>query len=125
MQSKVIFDIVITSFFDSPNTEFLPLKQTSPVKLDQKDRDGRTALHYVASPHSEGTFNNGEMASLLLQNGCTLQRSKSGLNAYQEAVEAGAAIVARLVKAKFKLPAGGSKVIYQALNFDEVKQTLV
>ncbi|RUS75226.1 hypothetical protein EGW08_017016, partial [Elysia chlorotica] len=86
--------------------EFLPLKQTSSLNLDQKDKEGRTALHYVASSHPEGTFDNGEMAFLLIQNGCGLHLSKTGLTAYQEALKSGAATVAALLKVMFKLPEG-------------------
>ena len=88
-----------------------PLKQTSSVNLDQKDKEGRTALHYVAQTHSEGTFDNGEIASLLIQNGCGLLRNKKGFSAHQEALQSGAASVARLLKAKFKLSSEKSKVI--------------
>ncbi|GFR62300.1 poly [ADP-ribose] polymerase [Elysia marginata] len=97
----------------SNHQEGLPVKKTSPVNLDQKDKDGRTALHYVARPHSEGTYDHGEMASLLTQNGCALVRSKAGLNPYHEAVQSGAVVVARLLKAKFRLSSERSKTMLE------------
>ncbi|GFO18925.1 poly [ADP-ribose] polymerase [Plakobranchus ocellatus] len=89
---------------ETAKPEWSLVKKTSPLNLDQTDCDGRTALHYVACPSLQGTFDNGEMAFLLIQNGATLNHSKAGLTAYQEAVQAKAATVARLLQTKFVVP---------------------
>lgn len=84
-------------------TEFTLVQKTSPVNLNAKDSNGRTALHYVAKPQPAGTYDNAEIAFLLAKNGAKMTKDSSGINPYELALMSGATKVAAVLKNHYKL----------------------
>ncbi|KAI8773698.1 poly [ADP-ribose] polymerase tankyrase-like [Biomphalaria glabrata] len=87
----------------SVKEEYFTMKKTSSVNLFAKDGKGRTALHYAAQTHSNGTFDNDEAAFVLVKAGAKLTTDSSGMNPYQLAVMSGALKVAEVIRKYFVL----------------------
>ncbi|XP_059175605.1 poly [ADP-ribose] polymerase tankyrase-like [Physella acuta] len=88
---------------DQKNPEFRPVKKTSNVNLAYKDNKGWTALHYTCRTHATGTFDNAEIAFVLVKAGAKLTVDFSGLNPYQLALKTGADNVANVLRMHFNL----------------------
>ncbi|XP_012940910.1 poly [ADP-ribose] polymerase tankyrase [Aplysia californica] len=102
-----------TSATSSAGEDFLPVKKTSQVKLDVKNKENQTALHLVARPKPEGTYDNEEIAFVLIKAGAKQTFDRQGQTPFDLALKSGAVKVACRLRSLYELPSKTMKVQYK------------